>query len=73
MINRAPLPKLICRKRPLLRHKRQMLVRGAVRIIIQALDMPVRAPERNVVEAADGEGGLGVGGCNEAFFYSSRG
>ena len=45
-----------------------MLVRVAVWVIVQAFYVAIDSSERDVVEAADGKGGLGVGGCNEAFF-----
>ena len=48
----------------------EMLVGRAGRIVVKTLDEAVGAAERDVVESADGEGGLGVRGWDEAFFYN---
>ena len=46
-----------------------MLIWIAVGVVIQAFYVAVFSPERDVVEAADCEGGLGVGGGDEAFLW----
>lgn len=67
------LSELIRRKHPLLRHQAQVLIRRAEGVIVQALDMPIASPQRDVVEARDGEAGLGVGGGDEAAFCTRQG
>ncbi len=64
------LLKCVCGEGPLLGHERQMLVWVAVWIIVQALHTPVFPSKGNIVEAADRECSLGVGGADEALFYT---
>ena len=46
-----------------------MLIWIAVGVVIQAFYVAIFSSERDVVEAADCEGGLGVGGGDEAFLW----
>ncbi len=46
-----------------------MLVRVAVRVIVQSLHVPIRSPQRDIVEATDGQCGLRVGWGDEAFLF----
>lgn len=48
-----------------------MLVRTRERVIVKTLDAPVLAPHRDIVEARDGEAGLGVGRRDETFLWEA--
>ena len=63
------LSELISRKRFPLRHEQQVLIGCARRIIVQTFYVTVGTPQGDVVETADGEGGLGVRGGDEAFLW----
>ncbi len=69
------LLKSIAREHLPLRLQDQMLIRSAAWIVIETFDEAVGTAQWDVVEAWDGEGGLGVGGGDEAFFcgWSSAG
>lgn len=50
------------------RFQRQLLIRRAARIVVEALDMTVFTAEGDVVEPGDGEALSRVGGSDEASF-----
>ena len=66
-MNGVGSPELVRRKTSVDGMQHEMLIWRTCRVVVESLDEAVGAPQRDVVEARDGQAETLVRGCDEAF------